>query len=36
MGRASAISVYLLVLAGAVIMPYLYYMSLRVQESEAE
>jgi multiple sugar transport system permease protein/raffinose/stachyose/melibiose transport system permease protein len=36
MGRASAISVYLLILAGAVIMPYLYYMSLRVQESEAE
>ncbi|MBN9305209.1 MAG: sugar ABC transporter permease [Devosia sp. 67-54] len=36
MGRASAISVYLLILAGAVIMPYLYYMSLRVQASEAE
>lgn len=36
MGRASAISVYLLLIAGAIIMPYIYYMSRRVQDSEAE
>lgn len=36
MGRASAISVYLLLIAGVIIMPYIYYMSKRVQDSEAE
>jgi ABC-type sugar transport system permease subunit len=36
MGRASAIAVYLLLIAGVVIMPYIYYMSLRVQDSEAD
>ena len=36
MGRASAVAVYLLLIAGVVIMPYIYYMSSRVAESEAE
>ena len=36
MGRASAISVYLLAIAAVIIMPYLYAMSLRVADSEAE
>jgi multiple sugar transport system permease protein/raffinose/stachyose/melibiose transport system permease protein len=36
MGRASAISVYLLLIAAVIILPYIYYMSLRVRESEAE
>lgn len=35
MGRASAISVYLLLIAGAIIMPYIIYMSRRVADSEA-
>ena len=35
MGRASAVSVYLLVVAGLVIMPYIIYMSRRVADSEA-
>ena len=35
MGRASAVSVYLLVIAGLVIMPYIIYMSRRVADSEA-
>jgi len=36
MGRASAIAVYLLLIAGIIILPYIYYMSLRVQERETE
>jgi ABC-type sugar transport system permease subunit len=36
MGRASAISVYLLIIAGVIIMPYIAAMSRRVTESEAE
>ncbi|WP_054311610.1 sugar ABC transporter permease [Mesorhizobium sp. 1M-11] len=36
MGRASAVSVYLLLIAAVVIMPYILYMSSRVQDSEAE
>lgn len=36
MGRASAISVYLLLIAAVIIMPYIIYMSRRVQESEAD
>jgi multiple sugar transport system permease protein/raffinose/stachyose/melibiose transport system permease protein len=36
MGRASAISVYLLVIAGLIIMPYITYMSRRVADSEDE
>ena len=36
MGRASAIAVYLLVIAGVIIMPYITYMSRRVAESEDE
>jgi ABC-type sugar transport system permease subunit len=36
MGRASAIAVYLLLIAGVIIMPYIYYMSLRVRDSEAD
>jgi ABC-type sugar transport system permease subunit len=36
MGRASAIAVYLLFIAGVIIMPYIYYMFLRVQEREAD
>jgi ABC-type sugar transport system permease subunit len=36
MGRASAIAVYLLLIAGTIILPYIYYMSLRVQERETE
>ncbi|PZO77980.1 MAG: sugar ABC transporter permease [Mesorhizobium amorphae] len=36
MGRASAISVYLLLIAGVVIMPYIAYMSRRVADSEAD
>jgi multiple sugar transport system permease protein/raffinose/stachyose/melibiose transport system permease protein len=34
MGRASAVSVYLLLVAGLVIIPYIVYMSRRVAESE--
>jgi len=36
MGQASAISVYLLAVAGVIIMPYIWYMSRRVADSEAE
>ncbi|MBV9391725.1 MAG: sugar ABC transporter permease [Verrucomicrobia bacterium] len=36
MGRASAIAVYLLLIAGVIILPYIYYMSLHVQHREAE
>ena len=36
MGQASAVAVYLLIIAAVVIMPYIYYMSNRVTESEAE
>ncbi|MBZ9858036.1 sugar ABC transporter permease [Mesorhizobium sp. CA13] len=36
MGRASAISVCLLVIAGFIIMPYIYQLAKRVQDSEAE
>ncbi len=36
MGRASAVAVYLLLLSAVIIMPYIYYMSKRVTESEAE
>ncbi|MDW6022454.1 sugar ABC transporter permease [Mesorhizobium sp. BAC0120] len=36
MGKASAISVFLLIIAGVVIMPYIAAMSRRVAESEAE
>ncbi len=36
MGQASAISVYLLAIAAVIIMPYIYYMSRRVADSEAE
>ncbi len=36
MGRASAISVYLLLIAGVLIMPYIYAMSRRVAESGAD
>lgn len=36
MGQASAVAVYLLIIAAVVIMPYIYYMSTRVTESEAE
>lgn len=35
MGRASAVAVYLLVIAGLIIMPYIIYMSRRVADSEA-
>ena len=35
MGSASAISVYLLLIAGAIIMPYIVYMSRRVADAEA-
>ncbi len=35
MGRASAVSVYLLLIAGLVVMPYIIYMSRRVSDSEA-
>lgn len=36
MGQASAVAVYLLIIAAVIIMPYIYYMSNRVTESEAE
>ncbi|KRA99871.1 sugar ABC transporter permease [Devosia sp. Root685] len=36
MGRASAVAVYLFIIAGIIIMPYIVYMSRRVQDSEAE
>jgi multiple sugar transport system permease protein/raffinose/stachyose/melibiose transport system permease protein len=36
MGQASAISVYLLGIAAVIIMPYIYAMSRRVADSEAE
>jgi multiple sugar transport system permease protein/raffinose/stachyose/melibiose transport system permease protein len=36
MGKASAISVCLLAIAGVIIMPYIYYMSRRVADSEVE
>jgi ABC-type sugar transport system permease subunit len=36
MGRASAVSVYLLLVAAIIIMPYIYKMSKRVQDNEAE
>lgn len=36
MGQASAVAVYLLLIAAVIIMPYIYYMSTRVTESEAE
>jgi len=36
MGRAAAISVYLLLIAGVLIMPYIYQLAKRVQDSEAE
>lgn len=36
MGRAAAVAVYLFVLAGIIIMPYIIYMSRRVQDSESE
>ncbi len=36
MGRASAISVYLLLIAGVIILPYIYYLAKRVSDNEAE
>ena len=36
MGRASAISVYLLLIAGVVVMPYIYAMARRVADSETD
>ncbi len=36
MGEATAVSVYLLALAAIVVLPYIYYMSRRVSDSEAE
>jgi len=36
MGRAAAVAVYLFIIAGIIIMPYIVYMSRRVQDSEAE
>lgn len=36
MGRAAAVAVYLFIIAGVIIMPYIIYMSRRVQDSEAE
>jgi multiple sugar transport system permease protein/raffinose/stachyose/melibiose transport system permease protein len=36
MGQASAISVYLLLIAAVIIMPYVYYMTRRVDDSEGE
>lgn len=36
MGRASAISVYLLLIAGVIILPYIYHLAKRVSDNEAE
>ncbi|WP_210526716.1 carbohydrate ABC transporter permease [Rubellimicrobium arenae] len=36
MGRATAVAVYLMAIAAVIIMPYIIYMSRRVQDSEAE
>lgn len=36
MGRASAISVYLLLIAAVIILPYIYYLAKRVSDNEAE
>jgi multiple sugar transport system permease protein/raffinose/stachyose/melibiose transport system permease protein len=36
MGRAAAVAVYLFIIAGVIITPYIIYMSRRVQDSEAE
>jgi ABC-type sugar transport system permease subunit len=36
MGQASAISVYLLLIAAVIILPYIYYLARKVSDNEAE
>jgi multiple sugar transport system permease protein/raffinose/stachyose/melibiose transport system permease protein len=36
MGQASAISVYLLLIAAVIILPYIYYLAKKVTDNEAE